>query len=515
MKLRNLFLIFIFFSVHTFSQVSVEKKQLNNKVRLSYAYLNMPVDKVSYQLHPTMSFAGLHYNIPINSWLYTGGNFHFGLTGDQGGIFTLGVNIGINTRIYKNLYFDSYIHFGGGGGYRSLVSGGAIINPNIGLQYKKNGYSFGIQYSKYNFFKGLINDDAVSVFIEILTTLRYLKYSSISNEIKAGDLDDEEFTSQPAVKNVQQIRFDYFFPFGNSRKDATENYALIDETLYLLGFEYQKYLTEKTYIYVHTDAIYKGLTAGFMDLFIGVGHNFVSTKHINLFAKAGIGAAGGRIAPEGGLTAYPSIGMDYKFSDNFALSAHAGMHKALDGDFEAYTLGFGIKYLGLSGGFVDPFSEKKYNKIKTQGIRVAIFNQSYFNMAKFGIPFSDIQMIATKLYYDINHRFYLSGEASFAYLGKSGGYAHGLFSPGIISNTFLNDKISLFAEFGVGVAGGGRVDTGEGIIVKPIAGINFHANDDLWLSISGGKIISPFGNVNSTTFNIGLSYGFSIMNTKK
>jgi hypothetical protein len=52
--------------------------------------------------------------------------------------------------------------------------------------------------------------------------------------------------------------------------------------------------------------MYSGLMAGFMDLFFGVGKNFVETDRVNLFAKFGVGAAGGRIFPENGLTIYPS-----------------------------------------------------------------------------------------------------------------------------------------------------------------------------------------------------------------
>ena len=67
-----------------------------------------------------MGFVGLNYNIPLNDWLYTGAGFHAAITGDQGGLFTLGVNLGVNKQIYKNLYFDANVHFGGGGGYRTL-----------------------------------------------------------------------------------------------------------------------------------------------------------------------------------------------------------------------------------------------------------------------------------------------------------------------------------------------------------------------------------------------------------
>jgi len=78
-----------------------------------------------------MGFVGFNYNIPINDWLYTGAGFHGAITGDQGGLFTLGVNLGINLPVYKNIFFDANLHFGGGGGYRSLVNGGGIMIPPI------------------------------------------------------------------------------------------------------------------------------------------------------------------------------------------------------------------------------------------------------------------------------------------------------------------------------------------------------------------------------------------------
>ncbi len=52
-------------------------------------------------LNPTMGFVGLNYNIPLNDWLYTGAGFHAAITGDQGGLFTLGVNLGVNKQFIK------------------------------------------------------------------------------------------------------------------------------------------------------------------------------------------------------------------------------------------------------------------------------------------------------------------------------------------------------------------------------------------------------------------------------
>ena len=93
-----------------------------------------------------------------------------------------------------------------------------------------------------------------------------------------------------------------------------------------------------------SDTMYKGLRAGFMDLFFGVGKNFWETEYINFFAKFGIGAAGGRIFPENGLTMYPSTGFDLKFTEHFGLSFHGGT-RSIGATFEALTARFEFKIL--------------------------------------------------------------------------------------------------------------------------------------------------------------------------
>jgi hypothetical protein len=522
MKKIPILLVFILsfsaFSQNNSSYSLLDTKELNNKIRLNYTTVHMPdeLDIYSdYQLKPTMGFVGLNYNIPINDWLYTGAGFHFAIVGDQGGLFTLGINLGVNKKIYKKLYFDANIHFGGGGGYRVLVNGGGILYTNIGLQYKMDTYAFGVQYGNVDFFTGFIKNDNISFFVEIPSTLRSASYKNSQKEFIIDDTSKDNFWKKPAVKNVQQVTFDFLFPFGDSRTDSFQGNKLINNTLSLIGFEYQRYLTTNTFIYAHLDAMYQGLIAGYMNLFFGVGKNFVETKYVNLFGKFGIGAAGGRIFQEGGLAMYPSAGADIKITDKIGLSLHGGYHRAIGGTFEAYTAGFSLKYYGLSGGIAHPFTGKKATTIKTQGVQLSAQNQTYFNVAKFGIPASDLQLIAIKLNYDLNHRFYIAGEGSFAYQGKSGGYAHGLFGLGIKSNQILNNKFSLFAEASAGVAGGGRIDSGEGVLVRPTAGINYHFNNDFSLHVSGGQMVSPFGNVNSTNFNIGISYGVSILNSKK
>lgn len=526
---KLLFLWIAFFYLNTFGQNltlnDLEGKELHNRIRLNYILIDQPNitydyrDGSTYTLDPNMGFWGLNYYLPLNNWLYTGAGFHGAGYGDQGGLFTLGVTMGVNFPISKRLDFDANLHFGGGGGFRSLVNGGGLLYPNAGLKYNAKGFSFGLQYGYVNFFTGIQKGDNISFFIEIPTTVRTSSYANAQKTFDVNDDNKDEFWEKPGVKSVQQITFDFFFPVGMTRNDGIANFNAatpITQTLSILGFEYQKYLNRNTFIYAHADAMYGGLEAGFMDIFFGAGKNFFESKYVNFFAKMGIGAAGGRIFPENGLTIYPNAGFDVKLTKKFGLSFHGGYHRAVGGTFEAYTAGFSIKHYGLSGGTIDPFTNEKVKTIKTQGIRIYAENQTILKIAKTTPPVPlNLQMIALKLGYNINKRFYFVGETSFAYEGESGGYAHGVFGLGITSNRIIKERISIFAEALGGVAGGAGVATGPGLMVKGIAGFNFHINDNLSLHTSAGRIRLPLGEVNSTNINIGLNYGLSLFNTKK
>jgi len=449
-------LLFSLFYTSSFSQekiATLKGTELKNSILLNFIPIQMPTD-FDPRLKSTMGMMGLHYKVPINNWLYGGVGMSAAITGDQGGLFTLGAEVGVHKKLVADFYLDANFHFGGEGGYRYLINDGAFINTNIGISYKQRKYNLGIQYSHVNFYTGEIKSNSVSFFIEIPSKLRFTEYKNAQKEFIASNLSEPNFWKKPVVKNVQQVRFDFFKPFGNSRKDDTNNQEPLTETLYVLGFEYQKYISNNTFLFTHVDAIYKGLRAGFMDLFFGAGYHPYQTEKINLFTKIGIGAAGGRIAPEGGLMMYPSAGIDVKISEKLAVSSHLGYYRAIAGNLEAYTYGVGIKYYGFNGG------TENYNLFRTQGIRIGFQNQTYLDILKTDSPNVDLQLLGKQINYDINNTFYLIGEVGFAYQGKSGGYAHGMAGIGIYSPYFFNDKLRAHLEGMAGAAGGAGVDTG-------------------------------------------------------
>ena len=75
--------------------------------------------------------------LPFTKNFYGGAGIYGALFGDQSGFFTLGANIGFQQQLYKSLYLDANVHIGGGGSNSNLVNSGLLINPNIGIQLKK------------------------------------------------------------------------------------------------------------------------------------------------------------------------------------------------------------------------------------------------------------------------------------------------------------------------------------------------------------------------------------------
>ncbi len=513
-----LFWMVCFSSILLFSQKNnfydtTHATQLNNKVRFNYIPIDMPSMP---NLDSTMGLGGIHYQIPITKTIYTGVHSYAALFGDQGGLFTLGIELGYQKRLFSHFFVDGNFNFGGGGGFRVLINKGAYINANLGFSYHFPKFNIGVQYSHFDFYTGIIKSNSASVFAEIPIHVNISKYKHKNKLYYA-----HKNWNAPLKRSSFSIKLDQYFPIGNSRKDNANNNERITNTLHLIGFEYQKYLSKNTFAFIHTDAIYKGLTAGFMDIFGGLGYEPYQGKHISIFTKLGIGAAGGRIRPEGGATIYPSFGIDYHLSDHTSLFLHGGYTRALDGYFEAYTLGGGIKVDTYSGyKNINNISSKVVKAIKSKGIRLSLQHQTYFNLNRMVREPLDLHLLALQVNVDVNKYLYLTGQAAFAYeatytgndprseLG-AGGYADGMVGFGLYSPIFAKQKLQLYTEVLAGAGGGAGIDTGEGIIGKVKVGGYYHINDKFSIIASAGKVVSPSGVINSNNVNVGLSFKFS------
>ena len=262
------------------------------------------------------------------------------------------------------------------------------------------------------------------------------------------------------------------------------------------------------------DGAYKGIPAGYMDVFVGGGYQFWMNKNrTNILAKLGVGASGGGgVDTKGGFLINPDISIEQKLFDNVFLAANVGYTLQPSGTYRTLNYGGGLKYYIDKDGTTS--EEKEFTTSKLKGFEAIIKEDFYLNAKRNGGFDQNMYQISLQFNFFLNTYVYGAGQTSFANFGDAGAYAEGIVGLGVQSNSFLNDKITAFAQVLGGAAGGGGISTGEGLIVKPSIGVNYKITNKLNIRAATGYVKARGGNLSSTFFNIGFNYNFSMLNAK-
>ena len=85
---------------------------------------------------------------------------------------------------------------------------------------------------------------------------------------------------------------------------------------------------------------------------------------------------------------------------------------------------------------------------------------------------------------------------------------------GYYSKKYFNNSLEFNLEALVGVSGGAKIDTGDGVAIKPKIGIHYVLNPKFNLTAGVGKIIAPFGKLNSDLLTFGFAFKFGKIHVK-
>ncbi|WP_299120996.1 hypothetical protein [uncultured Tenacibaculum sp.] len=488
-------------SVHFFyAQTNIPAKETQKGFgQLDFLSIKMPENEEN------MDFTGLHYNLKLNDWSYAGLGFYGAVGGIRGGFFTLGINAGIQQKITKNLFLDTGFHFGGGGGAGAPDGGGAFILPHLNLGYDFKYFSATAGYSYINFFdKGNINSSQFNVAVQIPLSFDFTNFKEREQSFSIENLTNTSW-------NQKRNRASLLVHLNNL---SVTKGNLKGKTIRLAGFEFNSYLNDNIFFFVKADGAYHGIKAGYMDILLGAGYHFSMNKNrTNILAKFGIGAGGGGgVDTKGGFLIYPDISIEQKLFNNVYGSINKGFLMSPDGHFTSSTLGFGLKYYIDKDGIKS--EENSFSTAKLKGLETIIKHDIYINAARDTGINQDMHQISLQVNFFFNKYFYGAGQTSFANFGDAGAYAEGIVGLGVQSNTFFNNTTSVFLQALAGAAGGGGISTGQGLIVKPSAGINYKLTDKLNLRAGLGYVKARGGNLSSSYLNFGISYNFSYLSAK-
>ena len=510
---KSIFLtLLIFNSLVLFSQndnTIPERKIQKGFFAIDYLAIDMPSNPLGPdEVH--MGLTGIHYNLNFKDF-YAGLGMYASVRGIRGGFFTLGVNAGYKAYFNKQLFLDTGIHLGGGGGANAPDGGGAFILPRMNLGYQFENFSFTAGISYINFFDGgNINNKQLNFALQIPLSIDYASKDIAGKEFDIKSLKHTDW-------DKLSKRFSFMMHLNNlsvngNSKDTNGN-SLNGSTIRLAGFEINSYFDKHWFFFAKFDGAYDGIPAGYMNVFLGGGRHFSLNKNrTNILAKFGVGAGGGGgVDSKGGFLIYPDISLEQHITNNVYLSINKGFLMSPNSYFSSSTFGVGLKYYSNING-VKNLSEG--SKVRFKGFEVIVKQDMYLNAKRTLNPTENLYQMSVQLNYHLNKNVFLAGQTSFANFGNAGAYAEGIVGIGLQSNYFLKNKVNVFVQTLVGGAGGGDISTGEGLIFKPSVGMNYNLTEKYMLRSSIGYAKAKGGALSSPMFSIGISYNFAFLNGK-
>ncbi len=430
--------IYLILIVNLFGEVS------NNNIRFSFTNIKFNNEHLGL-LESSYLFDFNHF--------YTGLGIYSAITGQRGGFFVGGIDMGLTYKI-NSIDLLGGMFIGGGGGGSAPQGGGLMNKLYIGVKYQ----NFGIGINKIKFLNGDIDSNALYIFYD--KKFKDYYFFNIPKNI-TGSIEKMSFSpfyetyypiNSKTTNNQKQL------PFGVIGAEININHTLID-----------------------VGGALKGDSDGYAEIYFGKEKIFPYFK-----LKGFIGASGGgKVDTKGGLGAKLSASTKFKY-----FNLETGLAKSM-GSFKSYFIKASIdKKFNL----IVPGKQKIDNFI-SKNLEFKIYNERYLKAIKKNGQTFKLDNLTMDLNYFLNNYLFLGVSTSAAIDGDSGGYATGLWNAGI---RYKN----IFTQISLGAAGGGGIDVNGGLISKIEVGYNLKR-----FFVSIGKINSK-GKLNTLYLNFGYRIDF-------
>jgi hypothetical protein len=484
----------------------LELKPLSGFFRLNYDNIKMPGN------NQRMGLVGLNYFADFTPTIYGGVGVYGAVQGNQGGLFVLGIGAGVHHPISEHWWVDAGMYVGGGGGRASMVGGGLMLRPNVGVAYDFRWAKLGLHYSYVDFPSGDIRSSQIGLDFDFPYDFYYVNYSDVSHAVYG--LDQIQLLNGKFL-TVERNDLGIFLQAYFQKKGTKNNGGQVqDNTIGLIGAELDHYFTENTFFSFRTDGAYSGIPNGYMDILMGLGYHWSFGPYgFALVPQFDLGAGGGgSVDTGGGVLVHPMLGFELPMTASFSARLNGGYLWAPQGSLKAPTLmGEFIYHMDLMSGGSKPY-ENTSRYFDTQGWRFQVFNQTYVHPQRVNeSTTSPNNLIGIQLDQFITPNVFFSYQAASAYSGvHAGGLATGMLGPGIQTNE-LKYHLQPFAEILIGAGGGGGLQIGGGAIIEPVVGVHYLVNQNIGLVGSLGQLVAMRNHLNTPVVNLGVTVRFGTL----
>ncbi len=263
----------------------------------------------------------------------------------------------------------------------------------------------------------------------------------------------------------------------------------------------------------------RGSQGGLLVLGIEAGWEYPIFEHLIFDAGMFAGGAGGASSPVGG---------------GLMLDSHADLMY----DFGYFSVGPQYSYITFPSGkirsgrvgliaettsFFDFINPEKYGQILNLPANwithnyFAFYEQNNFQRSGTKNVNGDVQdgvfhSAGFELGHYVTDRVYVAFKTSGAFSGIPSGYMDALGGGGY--RFPLTTQLSATAAMYLGVGGGGKVDTGGGLLLQPIAGLQWEFIPQWGLWAEGGYLDAPKGQLRAPTLTLKLYHNFDDLHKK-
>lgn len=507
MSIKKLFFAFslVLFSSSIFASSVLNIKSTKSRYRFDYELVKVSASE-------DMGMLGIYYDFfPFQTieQFYLGIGSLGALHGERGGFFTGGLSAGWLQPIVKNHMIDIGAHLAGGGGADAFPGNGMILRTHVGYEYLIDDFSLRTGIAQTKFIQTTNpNDTDTHPYFGISFSNNFINsFLSKAPLFSNSGYSTTSFEIAPAMMTYSPK--DNIYLRSGSKQD---------QTAALLGMQVNWFNSSSNlYGTVGFYGAGNGGIDGYATVLGGLGWRHKLTRHIYLDAKGMIGmGGGGDVDTGGGLYYQPMLGAGFILSKDFSLNILAGQTLADDGGFEANTLLLALNWTpnvitpnsnntSLSGGKYDSVNWRAFVDHKTYLPSDGILDKN-------GQPYEDsINLLGFGIEKPITKYISLSGRGYGAWTGDVGAYAEGLFGVQVhTANLMSNYDLQLEARYDIGVAGGGGMEVGDGVINQLIAGVRYQLIENMFVRAEYGKMQAVDGTFDADTIVLGVDWEFGM-----
>lgn len=456
----------------------------------------------------TMDLLGLQVHRTWGSGAYAGFGGWGSVRGERGGFITIGISGGWRFPITERLALDTGAWVGGGGVGRADVGGGLMLRGHAGLSWDFDWARLGLEASRVRFPNGRLNSSQVGMTATF-------PFRTLVGSPGAGRSSLPELGRSLGTELGWR---EFSLAFTGQRYAPTRSVRSLSgipdtDPVDLVGLEAHLGLEGGLFALLDMSAAAHGKAAGYMDILLGLGYAVPldPAGHWTLVGEfSGGPAGGGNLDVGGGMAWKGTLGVQVTTQRDLQVGLSTGYVATPGGTFQGmvYQVQAGRRFALATPGLrnAEPSDAIDYSGWSIR----AGWQRLSSPQRRGGAKADPIDLTSVQLTHELAAAWYLAGQGNFGLTGHAGGFAEGLLGLGWRSPELFGTGPRFLVQFMVGAAGGGGVDTGGGLLVQPMLGLEQGLGHGLSLQVMGGRCIAPRGNLRTQVLDAGLSWRFGL-----